>query len=781
MNAFVVGVLATLLLRQLPSLSFLLAVALLALSSWALSRRIRSRRPQSKGWIAACAVLGLALAGFVYGSGWGHWRLASVIGAPHEQQDVRLAGVVSSLPRCRESRGQSFCRFDVDIVRAEHDGIVLPLKRVALTAYGVTDVDAGRCIDVVARLKRPHGLFNPGSIDFEAVRLREGIDATGYVRNASALAAPAITRCDAPLLTAARWMTQARAELRHRLLQAAGPDHAMAGLLLALVLGDYSLVDREQWAWFNATGTQHLVTVSGFHIGIAALLGHVAGQLLMLVWRGGGRARMVGAALCALAFATGYAMIAGLSVPTQRSLLMIIFFIAARLALRETSIVDALRIALCGIVVANPLAATSVGFWLSFGAVAVLVAGINWRRRRRAWLDTLLRPQWVAFVGLAPLLLALFGRVPLVSLLANLLAVPWTSIVVMPSLVVCLLTGAGVAAINDVTLAALEYLGLWLRWCSTLPVPDLALSLQTTPAAIAAAGLCSLFALAPAGLGVRRLALVLVPVLLLQMIAPAPRQHAVSLSVFDVGQGLAVLVESDGRHLLFDTGAAFGDEVSAAQIALLPYFSAQNISALDLLVVSHGDNDHAGGVFDVRGAVSIGQTVSGEALPGFRDATRCRAEQRWPLGAARVDVLYPFAATTRAGNDASCVLLVSWRDRTLLITGDIEAGAERALLASGTLPPRIDVLIAPHHGSRTSSTAAFVAALRPAHVVFSSGYRNRYRHPHPQVVQRYADSGATVYRTDQDGLVRFDIDAAGALRATRWRQRWRRYWMAAAQ
>jgi len=796
MNVFIAGVLATLLLSRLPSPSVIVVFGLLALQLCCLSWWMRFARPQYRRSITVLVVSAVWLAGFIYGCGWGHWRLGRVIATQYEQQDVRLIGSVSGLPQCRESRDQPSCSFVLDVTRASFASDELPLHQVALTAYGITAIDAGTCVDVVTRLKRPHGMFNPGSIDFEAARLRDGIDAVGYVRDSHALtAALKADSCAGPASRASAMLARTRALLRQQLLGAMGADNAMSGLLLALVLGDYSLVGRDQWALFNATGTQHLVTVSGFHIGMAALWGNGVGLLMMLGWRGGGQTRTTVAALCALLFATAYSLLAGMSVPTLRSLLMIAFYVGARLRRRESGIESALRAAFCAIVLINPLSATAVGFWLSFGAVAVLVVGIRWRRRRQSRVHDLLYPQWVVFVGLAPLLLALFGRLPLVSPLANVLAVPWTSFAVMPSIAVCLLGGGRTALFNDAASVSLEYLCLWLMWCRDLPLPWLSLSLQSAPVAVLAAALFSLFALAPAGLGVRRLALLLAPALLFASVTPASRA-GMSMSVFDVGQGLAVLLESEGHHLLFDTGAAFGDGMSAAQIALLPYFSAQDIRALDLLVVSHADNDHAGGVPSVADAVAISQTIVGEAVPGARDASLCSAGQHWMLGAARIDVLYPLAPPAlrsagklqstamlpsagklRLGNNASCVVLVSYHGRRLLLTGDIEAQAERQLLASGTLPDHIDVLVAPHHGSRTSSTAAFVQTLRPTHVVFSCGYRNRYRHPNPLVVQRYRTSGSTLYRSDEDGLIRFDIDGGGALFATRWRQRFRHYWM----
>jgi competence protein ComEC len=439
------------------------------------------------------------------------------------------------------------------------------------------------------------------------------------------------------------------------------------------------------------------------------------------------------------------------------------------------------------LVIVDPLAATSIGFWLSFGAVAVLVLGLQWRRHCQRFIAILVLPQWVVFVGLAPVLLACFSQLPLVSMLANLLAVPWSSVIVMPALLFTTLCGFACPALNSLVAMTLDYLCLWLVWCRDLPVAVLMLPASisnawTTGAAILALTFAALFLLLPRGLWLRPLALVLIGAVWL---AGSDRQVTpeLTMDVFDVGQGLSVLVSSGGRHLLFDTGAAWGDDVDVAQIAVLPYLRSRGIDRLDALIVSHADLDHAGGVGSVLENLHVdsfftGEPLTAEPLAAAPAAQRCVAGQHWQWGDARLTTLYPQPGGSGTGNNASCVVLIEFHGRRLLLTGDIEKAAEQTLLASAAreLAGGVDVLIAPHHGSHSSSTPALVNLLHPAHVVFAAGYRNRYGHPHADVIARYRRQGSLIHRSDRDGLVRFHVDARGEITAVRWRERWRHYW-----
>lgn len=799
MIAFVSGVLATLLLPQLPPLLPSLCLggtALLWLGAGYLRAQpsIRARfrvvplrfvlcRPALCRFVPCrffhCRVAQWRqclwlLAGLACGALHGHWRLASIIPSYAEQQDVALSGFVTGLPQCRTQRGQPQCQFDVDVIAAQlSDGRPLPLQRVQIVHYGIDAVEPGACVAMTARLKRPHGLFNPGSIDFETAKLRRGIDATGYVRAVRRLGRD--ERCAAGVATARVWPSRRIAIARNAIrdLIIARFD-ASAGLVLALVLGDYSLVDRDQWALFDATGTQHLVTVSGLHIGIAAMLGYWFGDLLMLPLRCGGLRRQRFAAGTSFLVALLYALLAGASTPTLRSLLMLSLFLLVRLLRRESSIAATLWAAFATMVIVDPLAATSVGFWLSFGAVAVLVLGLQWRRRRYRFISNLLLPQWVVFVGLAPLLLACFSQLPLVSMLANLVAVPLSTLVLMPVLLLGILCGFAFAPLNTLIATTLDYLCHWLLWCSELPLDAVTLP-STDVVTIVAITLAAGFCLLPRGLWLRPLSLLLGIAVATGDRTPEP---ALTMEVFDVGQGLAVLVAVGDRHLLFDTGAGWGDDFDVAQITLLPYLRSRGIDALDVLIVSHADMDHAGGVRSVLGSIRTDSVFSGEPVPAAPTAQRCTAGQHWQWGDARLTMLLP--GHFREGNNASCVLLIEFRGRRLLLTGDIEAPAEKSLLADATagalLEGGVDVLVAPHHGSRSSSIPAFVARLQPAHVVFTVGYRNRYGHPHPTVIARYQRVGSVIHRSDRDGLIRFHIDADGTLATVRWRERWQRYW-----
>jgi competence protein ComEC len=733
----------------------------------------RARRPFS-----AIACL---LAGFAWAAAYGHWQLADRLDSALEGRELVVSGVVASLPQPDE-RGVRF-DFAVDTAPA---GVP---SRLALAWYNglapeefqlVQPLAAGERWRLLVRLKRPHGTANAHNLDVEAAMLERGIGATGTVR-----AGESNQRIDALALTPVALLQHVRERMRGHFWDAL-PAHRYDGVLLALAIGEQRAIASADWQLFARTGVSHLMSISGLHV---TMLAGLAAWFGSFVWRRSSRLMIAlpaqkFAALAGFCAALLYCMVSGFAVPAQRTLYMVGMVALALWLGRTQSATRVLALALLLVLLLDPLAVLAAGFWLSFGAVAVILYVGLARTGRPHWLLQWGRVQWAVTVGLAPLLLVLFGQVSIVSPVANAAAIPVVSLLVTP----LALAGAvlpdwfGGGALLRFAHWLFEGLMWLLRllsenglavWQQARPTPALAL--------LALAGVAWL--LAPAGFPARYAGLALLaPVFFVRPAAPA--QGALWLTVLDVGQGLAVVARTAGHTLLYDAGPQFGPESDSGGRTILPWLRGEGITALDAMVISHQDNDHAGGAVSVATGLPVGRIYSSLAtshavMAPIPYRLPCHAGQGWEWDGVRFEMLHPatadYAAWLPAANAMSCVLRIEAAGRVVLITGDIERASEAALLARSTGALRADILLVPHHGSRTSSTAQFIAAVQPAHAVFTPGYRNRFGHPRADVVARYRDSGATLYRSDQDGAVDFRIDAEG-LAASRWRSEHPRYW-----
>lgn len=718
-------------------------------------------------WLAlpAAAAIGFALA-----LASAHARLEPRLASALEGRDLVVSGRVTGLPDYGERRVRF--RFAVTRARRGETRVQLP-QTLRLAWYGPrrVRVEPGQRWRLTVRLRRPRGFLNPGGFDYARWLLREGIGATGYVR-----AEPAPVRLGA----AVRPLERARFALRTRIAAATdGLEHQ--GVLLALTVGDRAGIGAGAWDTLTATGTNHLVAISGLHIGLAALAGFGLGGL---VWRALGRwrrhvARPVCRALCGLALAAVYAALAGFALPTVRALVMLAVVLAAVVLRRRARPLQGLAAAAAAVLVVDPLAPMTAAFWLSFAAVAAILyvacGRLGHGRRLPGWI----RLQLAIALALAPLLIAWFGRASVVAPLANLVAVPWVSLAVVPAA----LGGAAASAVSPglggalLALAELLFAPLWalLEQAAQWPLADWRRPPPPPWVLLAACGGTALL-LAPRGMPGRAAgAAALLP--LLAWSPPAPAPGAVHLDLLDVGHGLAAVVRTRSHALVYDTGARFSSRFNAGDAVVVPFLRARGVTRLDALVVSHADNDHAGGARAVRRAyagtpvwTSVPQRIGGG------DGRFCRAGTWWAWDGVRFEFLHPGRDTAWPGNDGSCVLRVSAPGGTLLLPGDIEARAERRLVAGGAALGA-DVVVAPHHGSGGSSTAAFVAAVDPDWVLYAVGYRNRWGFPVPEVLARWRPAGHA--RTDCAGAVHVEIDPERGVRApVAWRHRYRRFWHA---
>jgi competence protein ComEC len=737
-----------------------------------------------------------AVAGLFIGFAWAA-LLASVALAPglareDEGRDVTVVGTVDSLPY----RFEQGVRFNFKVEQVQGGAMKVP-PRVALSWYAglygasqpVGEVQPGERWRLTLRLQRPHGNANPYGFDYEVWLLEQGVRATGYVRPDQGN-----MRIDAFVPSVGNAVERARATLRDRILQAL-PGKEYAGVIVALVIGDQRGIGQSNWAVFNRTGIGHLISISGLHITMVAGLFALGVSAL---WR---RSFFTGAQLplllpaqkvAALAGALAallYVLLAGFGVPAQRTLYMLGVVAVALWSGRIASVSHVLCAALGIVVLMDPWAMLWPGFWLSFGAVGVILyasagrLGFEVKGMRAAW-RTAARTQYAVTLGLVPLTMLLFGQVSLVSPVANAVAIPLVSFVVTP----LALAGAMLPAplSGPVLMAAhwfVAVLAQALTWLAGLPLAVWAAP-EPDPWLFAMALAGTFWMLAPRGWPHRWAGAAAWLPLFVQLPAH-PADGAFTVTAFDVGQGMALLVETHGHRMLYDTGPQYGPDSNSGDRVIGPYLRARGIATLDGMIVSHGDTDHSGGALALLKSFPIGWVASSlwpnnAIVLAAPRHVRCAAGQRWRWDGVEFEMLQPAAGSyanhALKANARSCTLHVRGRARSILLAGDIEAAQEAQLVAHDSGRLHADVLLAPHHGSGTSSTQAFLDAVRPTAAIFQVGYRNRYHHPKPQVIERYEAMGIERFRTDETGAVTLDVGEQVAV--TLYRREHARYWYA---
>ncbi|MFA9274196.1 MAG: DNA internalization-related competence protein ComEC/Rec2 [Candidatus Aquirickettsiella gammari] len=745
-----------------------------------------------------------------------HHHLRHQLPAEWEGRDIGVIGVIDSLPG-KSERGHHF-NFQVEkyLLPNEadpHADVITENfpQRLALAWFEgndktmvPSDFKPGQRWQFKLRLKRPHGNANPNGFDYEVWLLEQGLRATGTVRETQSGDLVSNRKIDEFVFSIPHLIESTRYSLRQKIFQTL-PDARYAGVISALVVGDQRDIAPADWTVFNRTGIGHLISISGLHITMIA--GLFAGMMHFL-WRHSffTRAQLPllipaqkVAVIAGVIAAVIYVALAGFGVPAQRTLWMLIVLAIAVWSGRVSDSTHVLSLALAVVVLIDPWAVLWPGFWLSFAAVALLLYVSAGRvalapeltnrksfsqriQRIRQPLYLAAQTQYAITVGLVPLTLLLFAQISLLSPIANAIAIPLISFIVTPlALIGSVLPDPLASACLIIAHACVSGLAQCLDWLSQsslavwqAPIPTWWMFI------LAMTGI--LILLAPRGLPLRWLGGFFCLPLFVQT-PQAPEKNQLQVTVFDIGQGAAVLLETAEHRLLYDTGPGFSADANSATRILLPYFQARGIQHLDQLMISHSDNDHSGGALSILKNLKIDQLSS--SLPAThpivaaaKKSQRCEAGQVWEWDGVRFEILHPvpviYTSNKWKANALSCTLKISTKTYSLLLAGDIEAIQEDELVNS--IPEKLaaHVLLAPHHGSGTSSTSAFLQAVKPELALFQVGYLNRYHHPKAEVMQRYLDFGTKPLRTDISGAI--TLQFGSAIKVSEYRREHARYW-----
>ena len=738
--ALLAGVGTCLLLPSLLPWPFLLASVSCGLAWW-------WRGPQWR-WLGSCLI----------GFGWAGLQATLVLSAQlppsWEKRDLLIEGRIEDLPQA-ELRRSRF-RFRVDDSNSQPE----PLRGKLLQLSWYDDFDAkepgprtrlraGARWKMVVQARAPRGLSNPGGFDSERHALSQRIAATGYVREAGR----------ARQLSNPQGIDAWRENMSAR-IGVAVPS-ASSRYVRALALGDTRSLEDRDWEILRAAGVTHLIAISGFHVGLVAGFFALCAAGLWRwcpAWvRRVPRQQVAGPV--ALLGALGYAALAGFALPTARTVLMIAVVVLAGLSRRPVRVVDSLALAIMTVLLFDPLSMLAAGFWLSFAGVAWLAWCLP---QSQHWAKGFISAQGAATLGLLPLTVALFGQASAVGPLINLVAIPWWSLVVVP----LSLIGTALEAVHA---GAGGWAWRTAAWCFDLTWPlftrlaDSRFSLWWLPEAawyaLPLALLGAFWLLLPRGVPGKPLAVLLwLPLLWPNL--ESPGQGEVELLVIDVGQGLSVLVRTADHALLYDAGPAVRDGFDAGERAVVPALRAMGVARLDRVVLSHGDNDHAGGFASVSALLPVGQSQTPEGSPVPADSP-CVAGQSWRWDGVDFRFLHPTPHFPYLANEASCVLRIGTGYGAILLTGDIGEVIERELLRRDQAGLRAEVVLAAHHGSGGSSDPGFVSATGARLALVSAGFANRFGHPKREVVNRWQSSGAEVLNTADSGAIRLWLGRHG--------------------
>ena len=648
----------------------------------------------------------------------------------------------------------------------------------------------GQYLQLRLKLRKPRGFVNPVGFDYQLYLLRKGFAATAYIK--SDPLNRALSSVESSSFSIKR--DQLRLRFRDFVSEQSALYPESAGALLALMTGDKQLISDAQWELFKNTGTIHLMVISGLHIGLIAFIGFTLGRVFIktFVLFTGSTSHyllLIFPSFLSILFASTYAAIAGFGLPTQRALVMVCVFHLAYCLRTQAKPWLAFCLALTIVLMLDPLAAHTPGFWLSFGAAGILLFSFKGfenstqqplvKRTLRQWLKS----QWVLLIGLGVPSIVLLGGVSSSGFVSNFIAIPMVSFIVVP---LVLLSAALVFVFEPAAVIVFQWAQVSfsvLLWCLRA-INDVLPSfmhyhntLSFMAIVLGVVGAC--FLLAP-GLAYRYIALFcFLPIIFVPQQTPFLR-----LSFLDVGQGTAIVIETENHKMIYDTGKKYSEQFDSGSDIVAPYLSSLGYQTVDTIMISHGDNDHAGGLKGLLELVSVNRLLVGETKK--TKGEQCSAGQAWQWDGITFEVLWPTQDYIEAmrvkpvyykSNNISCVLLIKAGTRSVLLAGDIDRSIEKRIIRRLEKEQGIDIVLAPHHGSKTSSGMEWVNILQPQYVVFTAGYKNAYGHPHYSVIERYRAIGAQTLNTAKEGAIRLSLASyQQAWQLERWRYDHKRYW-----
>lgn len=691
------------------------------------------------------------------------------------KSSIQLQGEVLNIPQTRGSvKGFNF-RISQHDSAAEQ---ALVGKTVRLKWYKAKEeVRPGQIWVLQAKLKPIHGFANPGTYDEETAAFIKGIDFQGYVQ--ANKNNHCVARCQSGALSLAGIRYQIKQKLSDSLA-----EYKHSGLITALVLGERGGISRDDWQLMARLGISHLMAISGLHVGMVAGVFFACGLFLFRrsirltsFWP-----HESWAAALSIIAAVLYALLAGLSLPTQRAVIMVSVAMLSIIFSTRMKPWRLYALAVLCVLLLDPWSIQSYGFWLSFGAVAWILFAFAYRQSKPGGLKGLIQLQWVLGLGLLPLSFAFFQQSSVAGFFVNLFMIPLVSVLVLPFSLLGLLflpiSPSCSQALFSVAEGALAIVWPILQWIGSLELSFIQLQ-PPSALAIALALIGMLLLMMPRGIPGRSLAVILLMPLLFQE-SIRPDAGEVSVDILDVGQGLSVLVQTQNHSMVYDPGPKYGRYSDAARRVVIPVLAKQGVDTIELLVVSHSDSDHSGGLKSMIQHFPGVPVVSGtpDRLK-VKNAQLCQSGQSWTWDSVRFDVLSPFIGDTKLSpNDRSCVIQISTDKGKLLLTGDIEAKQEAKLVARYGSTLRSNVLLAPHHGSSTSSSHLFIDTVKPAAVIYSAGFMNRYGMPGEDVVSRYQKADIEAWSTAEQGAIRVSLGKNVQIESYRARQSplWRVLW-----
>lgn len=726
--ALVVGLLVVQGWRELPGLTELLIGIVILIVCW-----------YGRHWRMMFFVIGM-----IWMSLLASMRIDGQLPVDLEGQDLSVTGVINNLPQTDGRR----TRFDFCVFQDGTNQKGLP-ERLRLSWYNLgEEIKVGQHWRFTVRLKQPRGLLNSGGFDYERWLFSQNIGATGYIRKY-----PQPLLLDEPfsILNYSSWRQSVSHYLDEQL-----QDSEFLGVIKALTIGDRQQITPIQWQLFRSTGTVHIVAISGLHIGL------ISGLVFFFVWK---LSASLGikvlapagiAALSAMIAATGYAALAGFSIPTQRALLMLLVGMTCVLRQRHHRPLTILALALLVVVVIDPFAVLSAGFWLSFLAVLIITFVLTGRLHKTGYWLSMLKVNGLISIGLAPLLIFFFQQFSLIAPIANFIAVPIISLWVAPLLLMSFgiaIFAPGLAnLLLDGAVIGVQLLVWMLAKLADFDYANMILPTPSIGAVLLASTGCLLLFM-PRGLPGRWLGvMLLLPVLFIANDRPAHGQ--LKLTLLDVGQGLSTVVQTTKHTLVYDVGARYSTGFDMGESVVLPFLRSEGIKRIDMLMISHGDNDHIGGAQSLLQQAIVDKILT--SVPNDitnAEARMCQQGQTWVWDGVVFTVLSPSKQRYRSENNNSCVLKIESRAGVILLTGDIEQAAESYLVSTFSSELKADIMIAPHHGSNTSSSLAFLQTIQPKMILIPAGYRNRFGFPDRRVLDRYRKLGINWLNVAETGAL----------------------------